>query len=498
MSAKRSPGPIFAAQPPVVAHAVRRNFRRNNAMPPGILRRAAPKIRRVVDPIGEATGNRLTSRPWWSLAAVPLFAAGLWTLLADVPGWNAVWYVFAWYAWLLALDAAVFALSRRSWIATQGRRLPAMLLASVPFWYLYEAYNLRLENWYYVFTLRNDRLQLLVSVLAFATVLPACFLHAELAAAAGLFERLRWRPLRVTRAVEGTVAALGVASLVAPLLWPRWAFPLVWGATLWLPELANWRRGGEPLLRDLSQGRPQRLLRLLAGGLVAGLVWELLNFWARCKWIYTVPFFDRLKLFEMPLLGFLGFPPLAVGAFATWSLLQPAPRPETDTTPRRALRKPLLAIASLVAAVFCVQVFGQVLADTVRSRRPLLDELAGLGADGAAALERAGIETPERLERAVARRGVSAVAAAAHLRTEMLAPAARQAALAIHKGMGSRAAAQLAAVGVPDVATLGRHDAAALAARLRDLRNRTGAETPRDAEVQVWVEAARGRTRPRR
>jgi len=33
MSAKRSPGPIFAAQPPVVAHAVRRNFRRNNAMP---------------------------------------------------------------------------------------------------------------------------------------------------------------------------------------------------------------------------------------------------------------------------------------------------------------------------------------------------------------------------------------------------------------------------------------------------------------------------------
>ncbi len=419
---------------------------------------------------------------------MPLLALGLWTLVADVPGWNAVWYVFAWYAWLLALDAGVFALAGRSWIAAQGRRLPAMLIASVPFWYLYEAYDLRLQNWYYVFTLRNDRLQLLVSVLAFATVLPACLLHAELVAAAGLFERRRWRPLRVGRGTELTVAALGVASLVAPLVWPRWAFPLVWGATLWLPELANWRRGGESLLRDLSQGRPQRLLRLLAGGLLAGVVWELLNFWARCKWIYTVPFFDRLKLFEMPLLGFLGFPPLAVGAFATWSLLQP----------RRTLRKPLLAIASLVAAIFCVQVFRHVLADTVRSRRPLLDELAGLGADGTAALERAGIETPERLERAVARRGVSAVAAAARLRPEMLVPAARQAALAIHKGMGSRAAAQLAAVGVLDVATLGRQDAAALAARLGQLADRTGADVPRRAEVQVWVEAARGRTRPRR
>ncbi|HXT22604.1 MAG TPA: hypothetical protein VN923_17770, partial [Thermoanaerobaculia bacterium] len=322
-----------------------------------------------------------TLRPWWSLAAPPLLAVGLWTLIADVPGWNVVWYLFAWYAWLLALDAAVHALSGRSWIAAQGRRLPAMLFVSVPFWYLYEAYNLRLQNWYYVFTLRDDRLQFLVSILAFATVLPACFLHAELVAAARLFERVRWQPLPVGRKLELTIGGLGIASLAAPLIWPRWAFPLVWGATLWLPELANWRRGGESLLRDLSEGRPQRLLRLLAGGLLTGLVWELFNFWARCKWIYTVPFFDRLKLFEMPLLGFLGFPSLAVGAFATWSLLLPVPRDDGsrhDAAPPAAKgsrRKPLLAFAALISAILCVHAYRHVLADTVRSRRPLLDEL---------------------------------------------------------------------------------------------------------------------------
>ncbi|HXT51311.1 MAG TPA: DUF4332 domain-containing protein [Thermoanaerobaculia bacterium] len=445
-----------------------------------------------------------TLRPWWSLAAPPLLAVGLWTLIADVPGWNVVWYLFAWYAWLLALDAAVHALSGRSWIAAQGRRLPAMLFVSVPFWYLYEAYNLRLQNWYYVFTLRDDRLQFLVSILAFATVLPACFLHAELVAAARLFERVRWQPLPVGRKLELTIGGLGIASLAAPLIWPRWAFPLVWGATLWLPELANWRRGGESLLRDLSEGRPQRLLRLLAGGLLTGLVWELFNFWARCKWIYTVPFFDRLKLFEMPLLGFLGFPSLAVGAFATWSLLLPVPRDDGsrhDATPPAAKgsrRKPLLAFAALISAILCVHVYRHVLADTVRSRRPLLDELTGLGADGAASLQGAGIPTPERLERAVARNGLAAVAAGAHLPPESLTPAASQAALAIHKGMGSRAAAQLAAVGVPDIATLGRQDPSELAARLRALGNRNSADVPRYAEVHVWIEAARDRTRPRR
>lgn len=98
----------------------------------------------------------------------------------------------------------------------------------------------------------------------------------------------------------------------------------------------------------------------------------------------------------------------------------------------------------------------------------------------------------------MARRGIAAVAAAAHLSTERLVPAARQAALAVHKGMGTRFAAQLLAVGVADVATLGRLPPRALAARLRALGERTGAGVPRQAEVQVWVEAARGRDRPRR
>jgi hypothetical protein len=438
---------------------------------------------------------------WWTLAALPLFAVGGWTLAADVPGWNTLWYLFAWYAWLLLADGVVQALAGRSWIAEQGRRLPSLLFWSVVFWYLYEAYNLRLENWYYVFALRADRLQMLVSVLAFATVLPACFLHAELVGATGLFAATRWRPLRVGRGVELGLGALATASIVAPLLWPRWAFPLVWGVTLWLPELVNWWRGGESLLRDLAGGRPQRLLHLLAGGLLAGLVWEVLNFWARCKWIYTVPFFDRLKLFEMPLLGFLGFPPLALGAFATWSLFAPvAPRDGAgDVEPRHpGRRRMVLVVGGLFAAIVCVHLFGHVVMHTVRSRRPLLEELGTLGADGAARLERAGASSPERLERAVARRGALAVAGAAGLPVDEVAAAARHAALALHKGMGSTAARQLIEVGVPDVASLGRQEPASLAWRLLTLGDRTGEAVPRHVEVEIWVAAARGRTRPRR
>ena len=445
----------------------------------------------AVAPAGARAG-----RPWWGLAGFALLLTGLWLLAADAPAWNTTWYLFGWYGWLLVLDA-LLARHGRSWLAGPRRReLPAMMLWSIPFWYLYEAFNLRLQNWYYVFALRDDLAQLLVSLLAFATVFPACLMHAELAAAfwpAGGDAPPRPRPLGAP--AIAAIALLGAASVAAPLLWPRWAFPLVWGATLWLPELACRRLGAPSTLAELESGRPQRLLQLLAGGLIAGLVWELLNFWARCKWIYTVPFFDRLKLFEMPLLGFLGFPPLAVGAAATWSLLsfllmreRGAGRPAAG----RALHAALLAAALAASA----GVYLAVLRRTVESRRPVLGELVALDAANAAKLAAAGLETPERLERAVARRGIEGVAAATGVPVGRLAPAARHAALALHKGLGAPRARLLLAAGVARVEDLGRADPARLAARLAQLARASGEDPPRRAEVAVWVAAARGRSRP--
>ena len=68
--------------------------------------------------------------------------------------------------------------------------------------------------------------------------------------------------------------------------------------------------GAESLRGDLRSGHPWRLVNLLIGGLVCGLLWECWNYWARTKWIYTVPVPPDIKLFEMPLAGYLGFPGL--------------------------------------------------------------------------------------------------------------------------------------------------------------------------------------------
>lgn len=415
--------------------------------------------------------------PWWAALGVAIFAAGVTALALDLPRWNAVWYVPAWWGYLLVVDAGVHRLSGRSWVGERRRRLAVMLFWSAPFWFLFEAFNLRLENWYYVFVLRDAWWGEIVAWLAFATVLPACCFHAELVRGLGWFEETRWRPLVVGPGTELVVAALGVASIAGPIVWPRYAFALVWGATLWLPDLLN-RRAGEPsLLGDLERGDPRRLLRLLTGGLFAGVAWESLNFWARSKWIYTVPFFEDWKIFEMPVLGFLGFPVLAVAAFSFWVLLL------------RVLRGGgwkvwALAVVAVAGSHFAFEGLRQ---HTVRSERPLLGEIEVLSAPDVERLRGTGVPTPELLVRRIERSSVDALARAVGIDEETLATAHRVSRLALHKGMGVPAAERLWEVGIRGPDDLAAADAAELHRRLEELSR----GVTRPAEVRAWVRAAR-------
>ncbi len=59
-------------------------------------------------------------------------------------------------------------------------------------------------------------------------------------------------------------------------------------------------------------------MNLLLSGLLCGLLWEFWNYWSRTKWHYTVPIMEHVRLFEMPLPGYLGFPAFAVECFAMY------------------------------------------------------------------------------------------------------------------------------------------------------------------------------------
>lgn len=403
-----------------------------------------------------ASGPRL---PWWTAAGVVLLAVGVWSLVEDVPVLNVLWYAFAWYGYLLCLDGLTNRLTGGSPLSDRPRRVLSWLAWSVPFWFVFELYNLRIANWYYVYALRSEPASFSYAVVAFATVLPACFCHAE------LFRRLAWwsslrRPRISTPRRWVTVAWIaGTLCCILPVVWPVACFWMVWGALLGIPEAIAYRVGAPSFIRDLEEGRPQRLMTLLAGGGVAGFVWEGLNYWARCKWVYTVPGMEEWKLFEMPVLGFLGFPVLALNAAATYGLVGHA---------IRRSRAAAVVLATVAVAVTLVG-FETMNDASVRSRRPLLSEWPP---ETASRIRATGARTVEELVDRCREGGTPAD----------LDDTCRQAALALHKGMGVPNARTLYEAGITHVDSLRSTDD--VVARIGDRAD------VRRAEVAVWVRAA--------
>jgi len=107
--------------------------------------------------------------------------------------------------------------------------------------------------------------------------------------------------------------------LLLPIAYPStYLAAPVWLGFIFLLDPLNARAGDESILGDWRRGRIDRLTNLLAAGLACGLIWEFWNYWARAKWIYNVPILPDIKLFEMPVAGFGGFPPFAVECFVMY------------------------------------------------------------------------------------------------------------------------------------------------------------------------------------
>ena len=252
-----------------------------------------------------------------------------WVVVAQVlmflkiqPVWQ--WFTpIVWSGYLLFADALVLRLRGRSLIHDRPREFVMMAWLSVFFWLIFEIYNLRLANWYYINVPENPWLRTLSYLWAFATIFPGLFLTSEWVAA--LLRIDLERPSLAPRRFGSwwTVSiVVGLAYVTVPPLLPfeinRYLFGFVWLGVIFFLDPINHRLGAPSLIAEWEQGRLGRTAGLLAGGAVCGLLWEFWNFWAGAKWIYAVPILSELKIFEMPVLGFLGFPPFCLECFVLY------------------------------------------------------------------------------------------------------------------------------------------------------------------------------------
>lgn len=223
----------------------------------------------------------------------------------------------------LAVDGLVYARKGASLLTRSWRRYIGLFLVSAPAWWLFEAINLRTQNWFYqgreLFT---DVQYFLLASLSFSTVIPAIFGAAELMSTFAWAQRLKPGP-RIADDRRTTLAffTAGWVMLALLMAWPRYFFPFVWLSVYFITEPVNVWLGN----RSLAEGTRARDWRvpvcLFAGALVTGFFWEMWNYYAFPKWIYVVPGVDFLRIFEMPLLGYGGYLPFALELHALYHLV---------------------------------------------------------------------------------------------------------------------------------------------------------------------------------
>jgi len=242
-------------------------------------------------------------------------------MLQGVEPFASWFYPLAWWSYIFIIDGIIFRIQGNSLILSRRREFLIMIPWSVAFWLFFEMINLRMQNWYYVNIIGNLWLRWVGYFLSFATVLPGIFETYELLGCLNLYSKVKTRLLIFPKSWLSVFPFLGALFLLAPLIFPRYCFPLIWLGVFFLFDPINYLHESSSLIRDWEEGNLHRLLLLFTAGLICGFLWEFWNFWATSKWVYTVPFFERFKIFEMPLAGFLGFPPFAVEAFVFYNFI---------------------------------------------------------------------------------------------------------------------------------------------------------------------------------
>jgi hypothetical protein len=216
-----------------------------------------------------------------------------------------------WLGYILVLNGMSEVLFQHSIIRRMGLSFLGLFALSIPLWWFFELMNSFVHNWHYIFAHPISDLQYRIQAsIDFSTVAPAAL------SAGYFFNQLLLRrsplahctPVQMQHSYLFLSVLIGIAAFSIIPVFPNETFSLVWIAPLLLLEPVAYVMGAPCFLRFLEKGRCQPAASIMVATLFTGFLWEMWNYYSLPKWIYTIPYVGFWKIFEMPLLGYLGYP----------------------------------------------------------------------------------------------------------------------------------------------------------------------------------------------
>lgn len=236
----------------------------------------------------------------------------------------ASWYFpIIWLGYIFVIDALVYKIRKKSLIMNKKLMFLGLFCLSAFFWYAFEIFNFSVQNWHYVSTKfyasSSGFSKSLFRIFSFATVLPALFETSELIISIHLFDKIKLKnKLKITKTFLYSMVILGIICFFLPIFLPAFAFPLVWLGFFLILDPINYLNNQPSIIGHIKNKKLKVPLSLLLAGIIVGFLWEFWNYWSIHKWVYDIPYVGFFKIFEMPILGYLGYLPFAFELYSMY------------------------------------------------------------------------------------------------------------------------------------------------------------------------------------
>lgn len=252
--------------------------------------------------------------PWWGWVGI----------LTGLITWTLAWTRFAWFSrfqphtftplWLsfiIVINALTYRRDGHCMMIDRPGFFLQLFVASAVFWWFFEYLNRFVQNWYYIGVDYSPWEYFWCSTLPFSTVLPAVLGTREWMLGFSWLEQGfgNFVPLRSSRprALAWALLLISASGLAGIGVWPDYLYPLLWVSPILIVVSLQALLGEPHVLEGVARGDWRPVISSALAALFCGLFWEMWNYYSLAKWEYAIPFVDRYRIFEMPILGFAGY-----------------------------------------------------------------------------------------------------------------------------------------------------------------------------------------------
>jgi len=255
---------------------------------------------------------------WVGLAGGVLAWGVAWTRIEWLSSIQLHTFTPLWMAYILVINGLTFRRTGRCLMTARTRYFLLLFPLSAVFWWFFEYLNRFVANWYYVGGVADMSAAqyVLFATIPFSTVLPAVLSTQGWLLSFPAFDRAFGRSAAYGAAVPRFlgVLLLGVsgAGLMCIGIWPDYLFPLVWVSPLFVVLGVQVLFGARTQIDEICAGRWTGVVTVAVAALICGFFWELWNTFSQARWVYSIPFVHAAKVFEMPVLGYMGYLPFGI------------------------------------------------------------------------------------------------------------------------------------------------------------------------------------------